>query len=1190
MASSSSAASLHYRHSSFSVEGMTCNSCVMAIKGQVGELGPRLFSIEVSLEGNSAQAKHADDLKASKIRETIEDAGFDCAVVKEARHPMAWSCFDVQGMTCNSCVQSIKMALSEHVGVLQADVSLAQNKAKVAHDLSMPRDVISEIINDAGFDATVLSDEEEGVTDVSISLENTGKSKQPTRRSRSTRFTVTDIGDRSVSPRESPFLRSRSRSRARTIANDEMTVRMNIMGMTCSSCVKQIETSLMKKDGIHSALVNLMSARGEVKFSPSVVTPEEIVVFINSLGHFEAEIVPESPQESGILELIITGMTCSSCVNLIESALRKLKGVDRGVVALATGKCHVEYDPDVVGIRDIMEAINGAGHFEVKMAEGNQCTDRLSQMKEIKKWGFTFGLCLFFAIPTLVIDFAPISGLDCLVSHRSYGLSVEVLVQWIMATIVQFLGGYSFYISAFRAIRHRSTNMDVLIVLATSIAYLYSFAVVVVAMARHDKVPRTFFDTPVLLLTFVALGRFLEHIAKGQTSTALATLMTLQATEATLVTLTGKGQIIKEETIDINLVQKGDILKVQPGDKLPADGRVFTGASMVDESMLTGEAMPVLKKEGDVVMGGTVNKQGMMLIKATHVGTESALSQIIKLVEDAQTSKPPIQRLADKIASYFVPFIITMSTLTFIIWFAIGGANFDLLDKYMNLSKNDNGSITYCNYTYITPIDNDDILTMQFAFRTAISVLCIACPCALGLATPTAVMVGTGRGASLGILIKGGEPLETARKVKTVVFDKTGTLTHGKPDVVGIQLFNILSTIRRRLFLSVIGTAESGSEHPLGTAIVEYAKRELGVEVLGRVFDFEAEPGLGLKCTVSHVDEVFAIRDRTMSHASKEENLTSDQKYSVLIGNRKWMEANELEIPAGADEMMQDFERLGQTVVMAAVDGKVSGMISIADTIREEASEAVMMMRHMGINSVMLTGDNKRTARAIAQRVGITHFHAELLPQNKLTKVKEMQERNGKSCVAFVGDGINDSPALSQADVGIAIGSGTNIAMEAADIVLINDNLFDVVTAIDLSKATVRRIHINFFWAIIYNIIAIPVAAGVLLPAPTDPRLVLKPWMASVAMAISSVTVVMSSLFLKLYRKPKPRQSLLRELPTKVKRVFSVSSSRSGSRFSQRRTFTDDIYEWNESNEQNGSAGLVYSPLSSVVTNTNDDY
>ncbi|OWK00748.1 hypothetical protein Celaphus_00016554 [Cervus elaphus hippelaphus] len=727
-----------------------------------------------------------------------------------------------------------------------------------------------------------------------------------------------------------------------------------------------------------------MAGKAEVKYNPEVIQPLEIAKLVQDLG-FEAAVMEDYTGSYGDLELMITGMTCASCVHNIESKLRKTDGITYASVALATSKAHVKFDPEIIGPRDIVK-------------------------------------------------------------------------------LIEFLGGWYFYVQAYKSLRHGVANMDVLIVLATSIAYVYSLIILVVAVAeKAERSPVTFFDTPPMLFVFIALGRWLEHVVKmpvrsSKTSEALAKLMSLQATEATVVTLGEDNMVIREEQVPMELVQRGDIIKVVPGGKFPVDGKVLEGNTMADESLITGEAMPVTKKPGSMVIAGSMNAHGSVLITATHVGNDTTLAQIVKLVEEAQMSKAPIQQLADRFSGYFVPFIIIISTVTLVVWIVIGFIDFGVVQKYFPAPSKG--------------ISQAEVV-LRFAFQTSITVLCIACPCSLGLATPTAVMVGTGVAAQNGILIKGGKPLEMAHKIKTVMFDKTGTITHGVPKVSRVLLLVDVATLPLRKVLAVVGTAEASSEHPLGLAVTRYCKEELGTETLGCCTDFQAVPGCGISCKVSSVESILAQGERPQgpptAHLNRvgsdpAETDAATQTFSVLIGNREWMRRNGLTVTSDVRDAMTDHETKGQTAILVAIDGVLCGMIAIADSVKQEAALAVHTLKSMGVDVVLITGDNRKTARAIATQVGINKVFAEVLPSHKVAKVQELQNEGKR--VAMVGDGVNDSPALAQADVGIAIGTGTDVAIEAADVVLI------------------------------------------------------RPWMGSAAMAASSVSVVLSSLQLKCYRKP----------------------------------------------------------------------
>uniref|UniRef100_A0A8D3EEP0 P-type Cu(+) transporter n=1 Tax=Scophthalmus maximus TaxID=52904 RepID=A0A8D3EEP0_SCOMX len=1067
------------------VKGMHCRSCVVNIQDNIAML-PGVTSVEVSLEKEKASICYDPlSITVPQLQQAIEalppghfktepwDSTGPLSPVsispKPALSPSSQPRFTqplasvvnihIEGMTCNSCVQSIKGMISQRKGVVSAQVSLADHQGIFEYDslLTTPEE-LREAIEDMGFDAFLPGERTDGVVVESIS--HIMKWIKP--------FYLW------VLIREFPGRNRDSHSKCF----------IQIGGMTCASCVANIERNLKNEPGIYSVLVALMASKAEVRYNPEVMDPVKIADCVKELG-FTASVMENYEGSDGNLELVVRGMTCASCVHKIESRLMREKGIIYASVALATNKAHVKYDSEIIGPRDIIKLIENLG-FEASLVKRDRTASHLDHSKEIRQWRKSFLVSLIFCVPVMGMMMYMI-----IMDHQMNllpGLSIMNLLSFLFCVPVQFIGGRYFYIQAYKAVKHRSANMDVLIVLATSIAFTYSLIVLIVAMAEKAKVnPITFFDTPPMLFVFISLGRWLEQIAKSKTSEALSKLMSLQATEATVVTL---GSDIQEQ-VDVELVQRGDVVKVVPGGKFPVDGRVIEGHSMADESLITGEAMPVTKKPGSSVIAGSINQNGSLLISATHVGMDTTLSQIVKLVEEAQTSKAPIQQYADKISGYFVPFIVGISVLTLLAWIIIGFLDFSLVEKYFP--------------GYDKSISRSEAV-IRFAFQASITVLCIACPCSLGLAAPTAVMVGTGVGAQNGILIKGGEPLEMAHKVQIVVFDKTGTITYGAPKVIQVKIVVEGNKMPRSRLLAIVGTAENNSEHPLGAAITKYCKQELGTESLGTCTNFQAVPGCGIRCQVRNTETLLKQADS--------DSLVPTATYVVLIGNREWMRRNCLQIRPDVDEAMTEHERRGRTAVLVAVDDLLCAMIAIADTVKPEADLAVHTLTNMGLEVVLMTGDNSKTARAIAAQVGIRKVFAEVLPSHKVAKVEQLQQE-GK-IVAMVGDGVNDSPALAMADVGIAIGTGTDVAIEAADVVLIRNDLLDVVGSIDLSKKTVKRIRINFIFALVYNLVGIPIAAGVFLPI----GLVLQPWMGSAAMALSSVSVVLSSLLLKCYTKP----------------------------------------------------------------------
>ncbi|KAM3827609.1 copper-transporting ATPase 1 isoform 2-T2 [Vipera latastei] len=1143
----------------FRVDGMHCNSCVFSIQSSLLAL-PSVTSIAVSLQEKSAVVQYNPSLiSLGVLRRAIEavspgtfkvcvlDAHENAECLNNSKSPLKSSfpgavhgigphpltlvtIIHIEGMTCNSCVQSIEGLISQKPGVKSVCVSLRDHNGTIEYDptLTSPAD-LKNSIEDMGFDASLA---------VPPSPEPMVLITEPSQE----RLAKTQEGKlpKSVAHPSLWPVPNRPGQKAPSKCYIQIT------GMTCASCVANIERNLKREDGICSVLVALMAGKAEVRYDPSIIQPPTVAERIRELG-FGALVLEDYDEGDGILELVVRGMTCASCVHKIESTLMKTKGVLYSSVALATNKAHIKYDPEIVGPRDIIQIIQNLG-FNATLVKKDRSASHLDHKQEIRQWKRSFLVSLIFCIPVMglmIYMMAMDSHMSAMYkasnltreeieAHHSSmfleqqilpGLSVMNLLSFLLCVPVQFFGGWYFYIQAYKALKHKTANMDVLIVLATTIAFVYSFAVLLVAMAeRATANPVTFFDTPPMLFVFIALGRWLEHVAKGKTSEALAKLISLQATEATIVTLGPDNILMSEEQVDVELVQRGDIVKVVPGGKFPVDGRVIEGHSMVDESLITGEAMPVTKKPGSSVIAGSINQNGSLLISATHVGSDTTLCQIVKLVEEAQTSKAPIQQFADKLSGYFVPCIVGVSVITLLAWIVIGFVNFQVVETYFP--------------GYNRSISKAEVV-IRFAFQASITVLCIACPCSLGLATPTAVMVGTGVGAQNGILIKGGEPLEMAHKVKVVMFDKTGTITHGTPVVVQVKMLVESNRIPRKKVLALVGTAESHSEHPLGAAITKYCKQELEADTLGTCTDFQVVPGCGVSCKVTNIEGLLCSRGETVEETNvrnaalvsleeKAEPLRQpaliineqiadtgmSHKYSVLIGNREWMSRNGLLLRGDIDEAMTEHERRGRTAVLVAVDGELCGLVAIADTVKPEADLAVRTLKGMGLEVVLITGDNGRTARSIASQVGITKVFAEVLPSHKVAKVRQLQEEGKR--VAMVGDGINDSPALAMANVGIAIGTGTDVAIEAADVVLIRNDLLDVVASIDLSRKTVKRIRINFVFALIYNLVGVPVAAGVFLPI----GLVLQPWMGSAAMAASSVSVVLSSLLLKLYKKP----------------------------------------------------------------------
>lgn len=791
-------------------------------------------------------------------------------------------------------------------------------------------------------------------------------------------------------------------------------ITLGIIGMTCAACSTRIEKNLSKVEGITQVNVNLASEKASISYDPFQVTIEQVIEKVKKTGY--------SVREEKVT-LAIRGMTCAACSNRIEKVLNKVEGVLNANVNLASEKATVEFIQGKSTIEQLIAAVQKAGYAAASDQELDPDAEKKLQQKEYKKQERLFILGIILSVPFLIqmiIDFIMLYS-----PSFDVGYHIHPYVALLLATVVQFYVGGRFYKGAYKALRGGSANMDVLVSMGTSAAYIYSVVSVVIGDVHH-----LYFEAGAIIITLILMGKFLESKAKGQTSEALKKLMGLQAKTARVI----RNGV--ESDIPIEEVVLGDVIFVRAGEKVSVDGEIIEGNTSIDESMLTGESMPVTKKVGDSVIGATINKYGSFTFNATKIGKDTALAQIVKLVEEAQGSKAPIQRLADKVSGIFVPTVIGLAVITFVAtYFLIG----------------------------FTP-----------ALISAVTVLVIACPCALGLATPTAVMVGTGKGAENGILIKSAEHLESAHRVTTVVLDKTGTITKGKPEITNIVT---IGSISENVLLQLAATAEKGSEHPLGEAIVNGAK-EKGMP-FKEVSGFNAIPGHGIEVDI--------------------------EGKKIRIGNKKWMIKNNISFDL-LIEQMEKLESEGKTAMLMAMDEELVGMIAVADTVKETSAESIRQLKKMGIEVIMITGDNQRTAVTIAKQVGIDRVLAEVLPEDKSNEVDKLKSK-GK-IVAMVGDGINDAPALVAAHIGIAIGTGTDVAIEAADVTLMRGDLMGIVDTIRLSKATMRKIRQNLFWAFAYNVVLIPIAAFGLLT----------PILAGTAMAFSSVSVVMNTLFLRRWK------------------------------------------------------------------------
>ena len=969
--------------------------------------------------------------------EAVDIVGFEASNATDDEATLTAVLLAVQGMMCmKNCGSTVKAALAGETGVEDTFIDLDAKCVAVLGMSTMNVHDLVDAVEMVGFDAELWDE--------------SFQPKPPT-------------------PKTAPA--------PVVLVQDEPVVLVDvtgyraffsISGMSCASCVKSIETVLMQLPGVMDCKVGLIAQKAEVCYDEGQISPEEIVQHINDAGYeakFTHSINPED--DSVQVTLRVQGMTCSACVAKIEKCVGALPGVETVSVNLPLRRAQIQLSQmSETGPRTLIETIQSIGYSAELMSKQN-ATDDLKEAgeAEVMKWRKLLRNALVFAAPAMIVHMLlpqiPVLR-EILMTKLINHLTLKCVVLWLLATPIQFGIGKRFYIAAYKGLQHGMMGMDFLIVLGTTASYMYSLVSMALCTVNPDYRGHYFFESSAMLLTFVTFGKYLESVAKGRTVDALAHLMSLQPHFAILVN--EKEQ--SEREIPIELVQRNDLLRIAPGSSIPIDGTIIQGATTVDESMITGESMPVTKKENDYVFGSTLNQHGTILVRAKYNGGtgDSALSQICNLIQEAQTNKAPIQAYADRIAGVFAPVVISIAVVTFAVWYIV--LSFDLVPQKWRTDEHDN---------------------FLFSLLFSISVVVIACPCALGLATPTAVMVGCGVGAKNGILIKGGGSLETANAVDTVVFDKTGTLTMGRPSVTDIVVLD-KENYKPREMLYFVGSAESASEHPLGRSIVATAVEQERLK-LTTPTEFHVKPGRGLQCKV----------DETV----------------VYIGNVEWMEEKEIVLSKRAEKAMIEMESDGKTVVCVALNGSLTGFVSLADQPRTETRRVIDALHERGVQVWMVTGDNLRTATAIARAMGIDHVKAVALPGEKVNQIKSLQAQG--RVVAMVGDGINDAPGLAQADVGIAIGAGTEIAVAQADMILVKSNLCDVVIALDLARVVFSRIKLNFLFSMGYNIIGIPVAAGVFFPIF---HATLPPACAGLAMAFSSVSVVVSSLLLKRYTPP----------------------------------------------------------------------
>ncbi|XP_021645657.2 copper-transporting ATPase HMA4 isoform X2 [Hevea brasiliensis] len=924
------------------------------------------------IQNSKMEVNGRDDLKAPLLQ---PPDGVAIAVPREKDHrgeKVKTIKFKIGNIKCSSCATSIESVLGELNGVEKTTVSPLDGHTAISYIPGLvTAQKIKETIEDAG-------------------------------------FPVDDFPEQEIS-----------------------VCRLRIKGMACTSCSESVERALLMAKGVKKAVVGLALEEAKVHFDSNLTDTDHIIEAVEDAG-FGAELV-SSGNDLNKVHLKIEEINSIEDATNVQTFLESSRGVNHVEMDLAKHTLTVSYDPDLTGPRSLIQCIEEASpgpgiyHASLYVPPRRREAERL---QEIRTYRNQFFMSCLFSVPVFLFSMV-------LPMLHPYGnwleyriqnmLSIGMFLRWILCTPVQFMVGRRFYVGSYHALRRKSANMDVLVALGTNAAYFYSVYIVIKAMTSKKFEGQDFFETSAMLISFILLGKYLEVLAKGKTSDALAKLTELSPDTAYLLTRDSNGNVVSEMEIVTELIQRNDIIKIVPGAKVPVDGIVIDGQSHVNESMITGEARPIAKRPGDKVIGGTMNENGCLLVKATHVGSETALSQIVQLVEAAQLARAPVQKLADQISKFFVPTVVIAAFVTWLGWFIPGEAGL------------------YPRHWIPKAMDG-----FELALQFGISVLVVACPCALGLATPTAVMVATGKGASQGVLIKGGDALEKAYK--------------------------------------------ANSEHPIAKAVVEHAKRirqKIGssTEHVAEAKDFEVHTGAGVSGKVG--------------------------EKMVLVGNKRLMQASNVTVGTEVENYISENERLARTCVLVSIDGKIAGAFAVTDPVKPEAERVISFLHSMGISAIMVTGDNWATAAAIAKEVGIKKVFAETDPMGKADRIKDLQGKG--MTVAMVGDGINDSPALVAADVGMAIGAGTDVAIEAADIVLIKSNLEDVVTAIDLSRKTILRIRLNYVWALGYNILGMPIAAGILYPF-TGIRL--PPWLAGACMAASSISVVCSSLLLQSYKKP----------------------------------------------------------------------
>ncbi|KAG9771665.1 putative copper-transporting ATPase HMA5 [Exophiala dermatitidis] len=1114
----------HMATTTLKVDGMTCGACTSAIEsGFKGVDG--VGAVSVSLMMGRAVIHHdPTKIPPEKLVEMVEDRGFDAQVLTtDMPEPVALASqqgalsstaasipkmtittISIKGMTCGACTSAVEAGFKDVAGVKSMSVSLLAERAIVQHDADIiSAEALAEIIEDRGFDAAVLESKKQ--EDLKLTIpDTTGNS----------------------------------------IGNSTWTTTVAIEGMTCGACTSSVEGAFKDVPGLVRFNISLLAERAVISHDPIALPSEKIVELIEDAG-FDAKIVSSQAETAlhgspvASQQLRIYGLSDGKAATDLENELRSNPGIKNAVISLSTSRATVTYDPAMIGLRNIVSIIEAAG-FNALVADSednNAQLESLAKTKEIQEWKRAFFTSLGFAIPVFVISMILPMFLPSLDFGRWQvipGLFLGDVICCALTVPVQFGIGKRFYRSAYKSLKHKSPTMDVLVVLGTSAAFFFScFAVIVAVLIPPHNKPGTVFDTSTMLITFITLGRWLENRAKGQTSKALSNLMSLAPSMATIYedplyaekladawtvpetpvnektpSISSRhnslsapsGPSAVEKVIPTELIEVGDVVILRPGDKVPADGIVTRGQSYVDESMVTGEPIPIFKKKGSALIAGTVNGAGKLDFKVTRAGKDTQLSQIVNLVQEAQTSRAPIQRMADLVAGYFVPVIILLGLTTFIGWMVL--------------------SHTLPNPPKIF-VDRQSGGKFMVCLKLCISVIVFACPCALGLATPTAVMVGTGTASQQGILVKGGAALEAATRITHIVLDKTGTLTFGRLQVADTHIGALWASSegKTKLWWTLLGLAEAGSEHPIARSVVNAAKQRLDLDTEdpfpGQVVTFGVTVGQGVSALIEAEDPDSPDNQQA--------------KYKVYVGNAKFLRGKQIEIPADVEAeaagttstssgATKRQPKTGLTVVYVAINNEYAGTLDLSDTLKPTAPAAIAALHKMGISTSLVTGDTYNTALSIASLVGIPtdSIRASVSPGDKQSIVAELQAQG--EVVAMVGDGINDSPALATANIGIGLVSGSDIAVEAADIVIMrSDDLLNIPAALHLCRVIFRRIKMNLIWACAYNVIGLPFAMGIFLPFGYH----MPPLMSATAMMFSSISVTLSSLALRWARRPK---------------------------------------------------------------------